>query len=64
MDARKDEATKGRRDFLKLAAAAPAAVAAVAATGAQAAQAPATDAKESGYRDSEHIAAYLDSARF
>lgn len=64
MDARKDEATKGRRDFLKLAAAAPAAVAAVAATGAQAAQAPEIGTNTSGYRDSEHIAAYLDSARF
>ncbi len=53
-----------RRAFLKLAAAAPAAAAAVAATGAQAAQAPDVVAQGRGYRETDHVLSYLDSARF
>lgn len=55
--------TTGRRDFLKLAtvAAPAAALAAVAAPGAAGAAAPAVG---DGYRETDHVRKYLDSARF
>ena len=62
MDDKKKDGTS-RRDFLKLAgASAPAAVAAAAIAPAEAA-AEATP-QGSGYRKTEHVKAYLASARF
>jgi hypothetical protein len=58
-----DKAATSRRDFLKLASAAAPAVAAVAVTGAGTAEAAAVD-NQGGYRETEHVKQYLDSARF
>jgi type IV secretory pathway protease TraF len=60
----KDEAAvSGRRNFLKLATvAAPAA--AVAVTGKAAAAAEPDDQAGKGLRDTAHVRAYYDSARF
>lgn len=56
--------SEGRRSFLKLAAlGAPAAVAA--AAGGEAAQAaPAPGPNAAGYRKTDHVKKYLDTARF
>ncbi len=54
-----------RRDFLRFASAAPASLAAV-ATAATRAEADGTDSPAEGkeWRETAHIRAYLDSARF
>ena len=59
-----DRKGSSRRDFLKLAstAAPAAAVASVAGTGE--AEAAVADASQAGYRKTEHVKKYLDSARF
>lgn len=62
-----DKAATSRRDFLKLASVTVPAVAVVAVTGAGTAEA--AGARESGsgsggYRRTEHVEKYLESARF
>jgi len=56
-------AAASRRDFLKLATIAAPAAAAAAVTGSSAAEAAAPES-EGGYRRTEHVEKYLDSARF
>lgn len=58
-----DKAATSRRDFLKLATVAAPAAAAAAATGTGTAEAAAPESG-SGYRKTEHVRKYLDSARF
>ena len=58
-----DKAATSRRDFLKLASAAAPAVAAVAVTGTGTAEAAVVE-NQGGYRETEHVKKYLDSARF
>jgi len=55
-----DKAATSRRDFLKLATVAAPAVAVAAVTGTEAAVAE----NSGGYRKTEHVQKYLDSARF
>ena len=55
-----DKAATSRRDFLKLATVAALAVAVAAVTGTEAAVAE----NSGGYRKTEHVQKYLDSARF
>jgi hypothetical protein len=58
-----DKAPASRRDFLKLATVAAPVAAAAAVTGSGTAEAAvATDTE--GYRKTEHVQKYLDSARF
>lgn len=54
---------EGRRSFLKLAAVSAPAAAATAVTGQEAAAAEA-EPEGSGLRNTAHVKAYLDSARF
>lgn len=58
-----EKTAASRRDFLKLATVAAPAVAAAAVTGAGTAEAVTADAS-GGYRKTEHVQKYLDSARF
>lgn len=58
-----DKAATSRRDFLKLATVAAPVAAAAAATGTGTAEA-ATAGNTSGYRKTEHVEKYLESARF
>jgi hypothetical protein len=58
-----EKAAASRRDFLKLATVAAPALAAAAVTGAGTAEAAAPDSA-GGYRETEHVRKYLDSARF
>jgi hypothetical protein len=58
-----DKVTTSRRDFLKLATVAAPAVAVATATGTTAAEAAAAESA-GGYRKTEHVQKYLDSARF
>ena len=60
---RKEKADTSRRDFLRLAAASAPAVAVVAASGSSAAAAGAEESAE-GLRDTAHVLAYYESARF
>lgn len=53
-----------RRDFLKLASAAPAAAAAAVASGGAASAAVEQPESSLGLRKTEHVRKYLDSARF
>ena len=58
-----DKAQASRRDFLKLATvAAPAAAVTAVAGGGEAEAAPASG--KSGYRRTEHVEKYLETARF
>ncbi len=58
-----DKAANSRRDFLKLATVAAPAAAAVAVTSSGTAEA-ATETSGSGYRKTEHVEKFLESARF
>ncbi len=58
------KADEGRRSFLKLAAMSAPAVAATAVTGAAPAEAAEAEPAGSGLRETAHVKAYLDSARF
>jgi hypothetical protein len=58
-----DKAATSRRDFLKLATVAAPAVAVAAATGTATAEAAVVE-NSGGYRKTEHVQKYLDSARF
>ena len=58
-----DKAATSRRDFLKLASVAAPAVAVVTVTGTGTAEAAAVEGS-GGYRRTEHVEKYLDSARF
>jgi len=58
-----DKAATSRRDFLKLATVAAPAVAVAAVTGAATAEAAVAE-NAGGYRRTEHVQKYLDSARF
>ncbi len=58
-----EKAANSRRDFLKLATVAAPAAAAVAVAGSGTAEA-AAEPGGSGYRKTEHVEKYLDSARF
>ncbi len=58
-----DKAATSRRDFLKLASVTAPAVAVVAVTGAETAEAAPVEGSE-GYRRTEHVEKYLESARF
>ena len=58
-----DKAAASRRDFLKLATVAAPAAAAAAVTGTGTAEA-AVPESAGGYRRTEHVEKYLDSARF
>lgn len=59
----KTPADEGRRNFLKLAAAA-APAAAVTAAGGTEAEAAEAEASGNGLRKTDHVKAYLNSARF
>lgn len=60
-----DKAATSRRDFLKLASVTAPAVAVVAVTGAGTAEAAgARESGSGGYRRTEHVEKYLESARF
>ena len=62
-----DKAATSRRDFLKLASVTAPAVAVVAVTGtgtAEAAGAMESGSSSGGYRRTEHVEKYLESARF
>jgi hypothetical protein len=62
--AEKDPASS-RRDFLRLASVGAAAASVASATGAQAATGMSVDeVAGDGYRETAHVKAYLDSARF
>jgi len=54
----------GRRDFLKLAGVATVSGGAALATGGTAAEARVTEKEADGYRETDHVRAYYDSARF
>ena len=58
-----DKAATSRRDFLKLASVTAPAAAVVAVTGTGTAEAAAAE-DSGGYRRTEHVEKYLDSARF
>ena len=59
------DAASNRRDFLRLASLGAAAAGAASATGAQAATGLAVEeVAGDGYRETAHVKAYLDSARF
>ena len=58
-----EKAASSRRDFLKLATVAAPAAAAAAVTGSGTAEAAIDDSGD-GYRKTEHVEKYLDSARF
>lgn len=58
-----DKAANSRRDFLKLATVAAPVAAAAAAAGAGTAEASVPESG-GGYRETEHVKKYLDSARF
>jgi hypothetical protein len=58
-----DKAATSRRDFLKLATVAAPAVAVAAVTGTATAKADVAE-NSGGYRKTEHVQKYLDSARF
>ncbi len=58
-----DKAATSRRDFHKLATGAAPAVAVVAVTGAGTAEAASVEGS-GGYRRTEHVEKYLESARF
>jgi hypothetical protein len=59
----KDKAATSRRDFLKLASVTAPAVAVVTVTGAGTVEAAAVEGS-GGYRRTEHVEKYLESARF
>ncbi len=58
-----DRADTSRRDFLKLASAAAPAVAVVAVAGTGTAEAAVVE-NQGGYRETEHVKKYLETARF
>ncbi|MFQ5565109.1 MAG: twin-arginine translocation signal domain-containing protein [Paracoccaceae bacterium] len=58
-----DKAATSRREFLKLASVTAPAAAVVAVTGAETAEAAAVEGS-GGYRRTEHVEKYLESARF
>ena len=60
---KEDKAATSRRDFLKLATTAAPAVAVATVAGTETAEAD-TDQSTGGYRRTEHVQKYLDSARF
>ena len=53
-----------RRDFLKLASTAAPAAAVATVAGAGGAEAAPVEGRDQGYRETEHVKKYLDSARF
>lgn len=58
-----EKADRGRRNFLKLAVSAAPAAAAATVTGTQA-EAATEEVQGNGLRETAHVKAYLDSARF
>jgi len=58
-----DKPATSRRDFLKLASVAAPATAVAVVTGTATAEAAAVEGS-GGYRETEHVKKYLDSARF
>ena len=59
-----DRKGSSRRDFLKLASTAAPAAAVAAVAGGDDAEAAANSGSATGYRKTEHVKKYLDSARF
>ena len=59
-----DRKGSSRRDFLRLASTAAPAAAVATMAGAQEAEAAAPSGSQTGYRETEHVRKYLDSARF
>ena len=57
-------AVAARRDFLKRSAASVAAAGAVAVAGKSASAGETTEPKGAGYRETEHVKAFYNSARF
>ncbi|MFN0262987.1 twin-arginine translocation signal domain-containing protein [Tepidamorphus sp. 3E244] len=64
MAGKKEDAKTDRRSFLKLAGLGSVAGGAALVTGAGEAEAAALDTPGNGYRESEHVKAFYQSARF
>ncbi len=64
MSDNKTEAKAGRRDFLKLAGVAAVSGGAALATGGDVVEASVPDGQTQGYRETDHVRAYYDAARF
>ncbi len=64
MSGKKTEANPGRRDFLKLAGVATVSGGAALAVGGSDAEAKAVRDDAGGYRETDHVRTYYDSARF
>lgn len=62
--AKKEKTAEDRRDFLKLASLGTVLGGAAIATGGAAEAAETVDEKGSGYRESQHVKTYYQSARF
>ena len=63
MSGNKTEVKAGRRDFLKLAGVATVSGGAALATGGDVVEASVPDGQK-GYRETDHVRAYYDAARF
>ena len=59
-----EDAVAARRDFLKRSAATVAAAGAVAVAGKSASAGETIESKGAGYRETEHVKAFYNSARF
>jgi hypothetical protein len=64
MSDKKPEVKAGRRDFLKLAGVATVSGGAALAAGGIDAEASVAQKETNGYRETDHVRAYYDSARF